>query len=122
MAASKFVRRLCQDESLPNNEHFNIQIFISGLWDLKGGYHSPTQMKTALNISGADAAAFDLLISKLNSAPTSEEKSDRIRRFESILSKFFQSDNEGFSLASYDTPEDVEAWLLEVDNPPFAGG
>ena len=126
--ARKLIMRLCQVDELngglegsgyspgdPNyvaaHAHINTDMFVYGLLDVAGGYHTSLNMKTIFNMDEEQQTDFDTLVGLIN-APTLEQRLGRIFRFQSILAKWFaQSD---FPIAAYDTPDDIQAQMMAI--------
>jgi len=115
--ASDLVLRLCQideDEGgFPNDQHIALNDFCDGLFDLLGGYHTTTQMKTFYDMPANQQNQFDALVAQINSAPDLTNKLGRIHRFRAILTKWERKDD--LNLPGYDTPDDIEIHLLALD-------
>jgi hypothetical protein len=115
--ASDLILRLCQvnpeDGGLPHNQHIALNDFTDGLYDILGGYHTPLQMKTFYDMPADQQADLDVLLGKIDSAATIVEKLGRIHRFRSILTKWER--REDLNLTGYDTPDDIETQLLNID-------
>jgi len=88
-------------------------LFIGGLYSILGGYHTVSQMKTFYDMTPAEQNQLDIFLGKINSATTVAAKLGRILRFKAILN-FWEQRND-LNLAGYDTPDDIELQLSEID-------
>lgn len=115
--ASDLVLRLCQvdedDGGLPSDQHIALNDFTDGLFDILGGYHTTTNIKTFYDMPQDQQDAFDILWAKVTSAPNVTKQLGRVHRFRAILTKWERKND--LNLANYDTPDDIQTQLLALD-------
>ena len=114
--ASNLMLRLCQDDSVNQNKHINIHMFVSVLWDRFSGVYSDNDIKARLKLTGQDAKGFDTLVGKIDSASNAVTKIARIKRIESILGYHEQHDKTRFALSPFNTPDKIQSELLAIDS------
>ena len=112
------VERLCQiDPDEPGGEpydrHIALNDFVEGLYDILGGYHTTTQMKTFYDMTAADITEFDNLVSQIQGVAQLQKRMGRIHRVRSILTKWERKDD--LNLTGYDTVSDIRLHLGQVD-------
>lgn len=116
--ASDLVLRLCQvppeDGGLPDDQHIALNDFTDALFSIIGGYHTTIQVKTFYNMPANQQAQFDALWGMIDSAPNLTKKLGRVHRFRAILDFWERRDD--LSLTAYDTPDDIEVHLLDLDS------
>ena len=113
------VERLCQiDPDEPGGEpyerHIATEDFIGGLWDVLGGYHTVTAVKTFYDMTPADEAEMDTLVSQINGVPKLEKTMGRVQRVRSILTKWDRK--EDLNVPGYDTVNDIRTQLNNLDD------
>lgn len=112
--ATSLTLRLCQEYE--GDEYYrNIALnpFCEALFSVLHGTHSVAGVKSFYNMTTEDADAFDVLVSKVTSTLDLAERAVRIHRIRSILTFWEQGD-----VASYQTPDEIETWLLAIDTGP----
>ena len=110
--ANSLTIRLCQlDEDYTRNIALNP--FCEALFAVLHGSHSVAGVKGFYNMTTSDAAAFDVLVGKVTSTLDLTERAVHIHRIRSILTFWEQGD-----VATYQTPDDIETWLLAIDTGP----
>lgn len=119
--ASLLVRRLARltpeedpVDGVSADLHIAINDFVEGLVDIIGGYHTAAQMKSFYGMTAPEETALDMLLAKINSAATTADKLGRVHRVRSILTKWERRSD--LNLAAYDTPDDIETQLGQIDN------
>jgi hypothetical protein len=111
MANSLTIRLTQTDEDETRNIALNP--FVEALFSILHGSHSIAGIKGFYNMTPSDEAAFDVLVSQVTSTLDLTERIVRIHRIRSILTFWEQGD-----IASYQTPDDIETWLLAIDTGP----
>jgi hypothetical protein len=87
--------------------------FVEALFSILHGTHSIAGVKGFYNMTAEDGADFDTLVGKVTSTVDLTERVVRIHRIRSILTFWEQRDVTG-----YQTPDDIETWLLAIDSGP----
>lgn len=113
--AVDLVLRLCQMyEGEEYHRNIALNDFTDGLFDLLGGYHTPTQLKTFYDMPQGEQDSFDILWGKITSATNLTRQLGRIHRFRAILTKWERRDD--LNLTNYDTPDDIQTQLMALDD------
>lgn len=128
--AADLTLRLCQvdpeDGGLPGsnlnpgdpgyiagNAHIALNDFVEGLFDVLGGYHTTTNLKTFYNMPANQQNQFDALWAQIASGSTVAKQIGRIHRVRAILTKWERRYD--LQLNAYDEPDDIETHLGEID-------
>jgi len=113
-----------QPDFNPAHEHIAMEFFLAALIDVALGYHTTSAIKTFYNMPTNQQGQFDSLIAEITaddpatSAPPSNVlKMGRIHRVRSILVKWEGRNN--INVPAYDTPDDIQTWLLAVSDGTF---
>jgi len=110
--ANSLTIRLCQQDP-DHARNIALSPFCEALFSVLHGTHSVAGIKGFYNMTTSDADAFDVLVGKVTSTLDLTERAVRIHRIRSILTFWEQGD-----VASYQTPDDIETWLLAIDSGP----
>jgi hypothetical protein len=111
MAGSLTIRLVQEDPDEARNIALNP--FVEALFSVLHGAHSVAGVKVFYNMTASDGIQFDTLVSKVTSTADLTERVVRLHRIRSILTFWEQGD-----ITGYQTPDDIETWLLAIDTGP----